>query len=298
MNHVRPRVVNAGGVPMSALLAEAHTQDDEPRAVVLALHGGGTTAAYFDCPGRPRLSLLHTGAVLGFTVIALDRPGYGSSAPYPQAINNPDQRIELAYTAVDRILGERPRGAGLFILAHSNGCELALRMAADARGVELLGVELAGTGRRYQPAARDILATARPDHRPVGLRELLWEPAALYPDEVRGGITNAASGAPYEAAMVTDWPRHDFPALAAQVRAPVQFSFAEHEKVWQSDPAAQDEIAALFAATPRFRVNVQAGAGHNLSLGWSAAAYHLSVLSFVEQCVVASTTTDVTVEAP
>lgn len=275
----RPRVVIVDGVPMSALVAEA----SQPRAVVLALHGGGTTAAYFDCPGHPSLSLLRLGAALGFTVIALDRPGYGSSAPYPEALAEPGQRVRLAYGAVERIVGEGSRGAGLFLFAHSNGCELALRMAADNN--ELLGIEIAGTGRHYQPAAREVLKSASTTHRPPGLRELLWHPAELYPADVVGGITNAASGAPYEAAMVTDWPRHDFPALAARVRVPVQFSVAEHEKVWQSDAAALAEIAAMFGAAPQFRINEQRDAGHNLSLGHTAADYHQKVFAFVEECV-------------
>ncbi|MCV7230889.1 alpha/beta hydrolase [Mycobacterium branderi] len=276
---VRPRVVLVDGVPMSALVAEA----TEPRAVVVALHGGGSTAAYFDCPGHPSLSLLRIGAALGFTVIALDRPGYGSSAPYPEALAEPEQRVRLAYGAVDRILGERP--TGLFVVAHSNGCELALRMAADARGADLLGIEMAGTGRRYHPAAREVLKTASATHRPPGLRELLWHPPELYPPEVLGGLTNSATGAPYEAAMVTEWPRRDFPALAAQVRVPVQFSVAEHEKVWQSDAAALAEIAAMFSASPRFTVNEQPGAGHNLSLGHAAAAYHRKIFAFVDECL-------------
>lgn len=279
MTAPRPRVVIVDGVPMSALVAEA----TQPRAVVVALHGGGTTAAYFDCPGHPSLSLLRLGATLGFTVIALDRPGYGSSAPYPEAVAEPGERVRLAYGAVDRILGERSRGAGLFLFAHSNGCELALRMAAD--NDELLGIEMAGTGRHYHPAAREVLKTASATHRPPGLRELLWHPAHLYPAEVLGGVTNAATGAPYEAAMVTSWPRHDFGELAARVRVPVQFSVAEHEKVWQSDPAALAEIAAMFCASPRFVINEQPRAGHNLSLGHTAADYHQKVFEFVEQCV-------------
>lgn len=278
----RPRVVIVDGVPMSALVAEA----PQPRAVVLALHGGGTTAAYFDCPGHPELSLLRLGASLGFTVVALDRPGYGSSAPYPEAMTLPEQRVRLAYAALDRIVGQWPGGAGLFVMAHSNGCELALRMAADERGANLLGIEIAGTGRHYHPAARDVLNIATATYRPPGLGELLWHPTQLYPADVLGGITKAATGAPYEAAMVTTWPRHDFPALAAQVRVPVRFSVAEHEKVWQSDPAALAEIAAMFSAAPRFITNEQRGAGHNLSLGHTAAAYHLKVLSFAEECVV------------
>lgn len=280
---VRPRMVSADGVPMSALVAEV----PDPHAVIVALHGGGTTSIYFDCPGQPTLSLLRTGAAQGYTVIALDRPGYGSSALYPEAMTEPEQRVRLAYLAVDRILGERARGAGLFVLGHSNGCELAVRMAAADRGAGLLGLELAGTGLHYQDAARTALSSAVPGQRPAGLRELLWEPASLYPEAVLRGITNASSGAPYEADMVASWPRRDFPPLAAQVRVPVRFTFAEHEKVWESGPDAQREIRNIFTVADSFTTNQQPEAGHNLSLGFSAAAYHRSVLSFVNVCATA-----------
>lgn len=279
----RPRVVMVEGVPMSGLVAAAA---DEPRAVIVALHGGASTATYFDCPGHPRLSLLRLAAALGFTVIALDRPGYGSSAPYLEALEEPGQRVALAYGAVDTMLGAQPRGAGLFVVAHSNGCELALRMAADERGADLVGVELAGTGLRYRDSALDILHAATPARRPPGLRGLLWEPAELYPADVLSGLTNSSTGAPYEAAMVRDWPARDFPALAGRVRVPVRFTHAEHERVWCSDARSLEQIAAVFSAAPRVVVAEQAGAGHNLSLGRTAAAYHLGVLSFVEECVV------------
>jgi pimeloyl-ACP methyl ester carboxylesterase len=287
MTAPRPRVVMVDGIPMSGLMAEAGPSDGAPRAVIVALHGGASTAAYFDCPGHPRLSLLRLGAQLGFTTIALDRPGYGSSAPYPDALERPEQRVALAYGAVDAMLGDRPRGAGVFVVAHSNGCELAVRMAADARAdTELIGLELAGTGLRYQDAASEVLRDAGPTRRPPGLRQLLWEPAHLYPSAVLSGITNSSTGAPYEAAMVRDWPARDFPALAAQVRIPVRFSHAEYERVWCSDAEALTRIADVFANATRFVTAEQAAAGHNLSLGVTASAYHLKVLSFVEECVV------------
>ncbi len=287
----RARVVLVDGVPMSALVAEA----PDPRAVVVAFHGGASTAAYFDCPGHPRLSLLRAGASLGYTVIALDRPGYGASAPYPDAMQRPDQRVALAYGAIDKILGSRPRGAGLFLLGHSAGCELTVRMAAERP--QLIGVELAGTGLQYDDDAQEMLKTATPTQRPVGLRELLWQPAHLYPAEVLTGITNSSTGALYEATMTKDWPRQDFPALAGEVSVPVQFSVAEHERVWKSDPEALAEIAAMFTAAPRFVINEQVGAGHNLSLSVSAAAYHLKVLSFAEDCVVARESATTKLEA-
>lgn len=277
---VRPRMVSADGIPMSALVAEVA----DPRAVVIALHGGGTTSIYFDCPGQPALSLLRTGAALGYTVVALDRPGYGSSALYPEETADPEERVRLAYLAVDRILGDRARGAGLFVLGHSNGCELAVRMTAADRGAEVIGLELAGTGLRYQEAARAALRSAGPGRRPTGMRELLWEPASLYPEAVLRGITNTSSGAPYEADMVGTWPRRDFPSLAGHVRAPVRFTVAEHERVWESGPDALRAIRDIFTAADSFSSNHQPEAGHNISLGYSAGDYHRSVLSFVNDC--------------
>jgi pimeloyl-ACP methyl ester carboxylesterase len=278
---VRPRLVIVDGVPMSALVAEP---SQDPRAVIVAIHGGGTTATYFDCPGHPSLSLLRTGAEAGFTVVALDRPGYGSSAPYPDAMARPEQRVNLAFGAVDRILGERPRGAGLFLMGHSGGCELVMRMGADERGGDLLGMELAGTGRHYHPAAREILKVASRERRPAGLRELLWHPEKLYPPEVLAGATVSPSAPAYEEHMAADWVRRDFPALAPAVRVPVHFSIAEHEKVWQNDDSAMAEIAALFSGAPRFTIHRQPGAGHNLSLGHTAADYHATVISFATEC--------------
>jgi pimeloyl-ACP methyl ester carboxylesterase len=288
----RPRVVLVDGVPMSGLVAPA----DEPAAVVVAFHGGASTAAYFDCPGHPELSLLRTGAAKGYTMVALDRPGYGSSAPYPDAMADPDQRVALTRGAIDKMLGHNPRGAGLFFLGHSAGCELAVRMATDETADDVLGLELAGTGVQYHPSTAEILKTATATQRPTGLRDVLWQPAELYPDDVLSGMTNSSGGALYEVGMTRSWPQH-FPALAARVRVPVQFTVAEHERVWRSDPEMLAKIGAMFTSSPRFVTNEQADTGHNLSLSLRAAAYHATVLSFVEECVVAQQGTSNELEA-
>ena len=285
---VVPQVVDVQGIPMSALLAEV----PQPRAVIVALHGGASNSRYFDCPNEPRLSLLRTGAALGFTVLGLDRPGYGSSHAYADGLAPPARRIELAYAAMDRLLESRPRGAGVFLMAHSIGCELAVRMAADPRGADLLGVELAGTGRQHSPTAVEILEAWRQSptrSRKSGLSNLLWQPHRLYPAEVIGGASIGSRGPAYESGVVDSWAPQDFPELAARVRIPVHFSLGDHEMVWQTGRSALADIAAMFTAAPRVAVDEQADGGHNLSLGLTAMAYHLKVLSFVEECVVAAT---------
>ncbi len=277
----RPRVVLVDGVPMSALVAAV----PRPRAIILAVHGGATSAAYFDCPGRPDLSLLRIAAAAGFTTIALDRPGYGSSAVYADEFADPARRVASAAGAVDKILSDGDRGAGLFIVGHSAGCELTLRMAT-ARD-DVIGVELAGTGLRYTPTAKAIIRDATVTSRPGGLRDLLWEPADLYPAEVLTGALSAP-GVRYEGEVTAHWARRDFPALAARLSAPVQFSVAEHEKVWECGPDALAAIAGLFTASGRVAVNEMAGSGHNLSVGLSAGDYHRKILSFIDECIAGS----------
>ena len=68
---------------------------------------------------------------------------------------------------------------------------------------------------------------------------------------------------------------------------PVQFSVAEHERVWESTRRRSPQIAAMFTASPRFVINEMPDSGHNLSFGCSADGYHRGVLSFVEECVAA-----------
>lgn len=275
----RPRVVLVDGVPMSALVASV----PEPKAVIVAVHGGATSAAYFDCPGRPELSLLRAAAADGYTAVALDRPGYGASAFYHDDMTEPNRRVGFALGAVDKILGETPRGAGLFLLAHSAGCELGLRMAVDERAADVLGVELSGTGLRYGEEAKAVISKATATSRPAGLRDLLWQPTDLYPPEVlTSGLS--APGAPYEADVTANWPRRDFPDIAGRVTVPVEFSVADHERVWETTPEATRAVAALFTSSRRVVVNEMPESGHNLSVGWSACEYHRRVLSFVDAC--------------
>ncbi|MGH3674636.1 MAG: alpha/beta hydrolase [Mycobacterium sp.] len=278
----RPRVVMVDGVPMSALVASA----PDPRAVIVAIHGGATSSTYFDCPGHPRLSLLRSATAQGFTAIALDRPGYGASALYHDDMADPGKRVAFAFGAVHKILGDGARGAGLFLLAHSAGCELALRMAVDERAADVLGIELAGTGLRYSPEAKAVISEATATARPAGLRDLLWQPTDLYPPEVlAGGLS--APGAAYESDVTANWPRRDFPDVAARVGVRVEFSAGDHERVWESTPEALTAIAALFTSSPRVVVNEMPDSGHNLSVGLNADTYHKRVLSFVEECVAA-----------
>jgi pimeloyl-ACP methyl ester carboxylesterase len=313
------RTVSVGGIPMSGLVAEV----DRPRAVIVALHGGATSSAYFDSRVHPRASLLRTGAALGFTVLALDRPGYRASAKHARAAEmaTPEARAELTFRAIEAFLPRRAplapagvrsasggepvrHGGGVFLMAHSMGCVLATRMAASERGPELLGLEIAGTGRVPHPDTAFMAMVVSPD-QPQGragrprrgtLREALWEPDHLFPDGADRSLPFAPSPF-FEGPELRSWPA-DLPGLAARVRIPVHVTLAQYERAWDSGPAALADLASLFTASPRVVVAEQADAAHNLSVGWTALPYHLKVLSFAEECAIARERTESATDIP
>ncbi|OZE80170.1 alpha/beta hydrolase [Rhodococcus sp. 15-649-1-2] len=272
-----PFEVDVAGVPMSGLSSEV----ERPRAVIVALHGGATTPEYFDAPGYPHQSLLRVGATLGFTVVAPDRPGYGVSRPMLGDDLSVSDQLDFAFGAIEQFLDGRERGAGIFMLGHSQGSVLTAKMAADPRAVDVLGIEIAGTGVRHHALARerlDLPVTHRTSSST--LRNLLWEPTRLYPNRRR-----LVSSAPrFEGADAKLWPA-DFTALAPRITVPVRISLGDHEFWWQSGTAELTALGELFTSSPRVVVDEMFESGHNLSLGTSALAYHLKVLSFAEECV-------------
>jgi pimeloyl-ACP methyl ester carboxylesterase len=283
--------LEAGGVTLSGLAA---VPPGPCRGLVLALHGGGSRAAYWHRPAAPDQSLLLLGAALGWTVLAVDRPGYGASFGIPRERQDLDAQVDVMFALADRLLAGEvpglPPGGGLFVAAHSMGAILALRMAADARAGRILGVAAAGVPLRYsaEKAARlaavdtgaDIvppLPEAAPDHYfgPPGT----YDPALLTRE---GRIV-----APVPMAEFVDARDNPLtlPGILGKVTPPVQWTVAEHERSSLAGPAALAEAGRLLTSASRVEPHVQRGVGHNISLHHGARAYHLRVMAFAEECL-------------
>jgi pimeloyl-ACP methyl ester carboxylesterase len=274
---VRRLTLAAGAVTLSALLAEPRA--DEPRATVVALHGGGMSAGYFDGQAHPDISLLALGADLGYTVLAVDRPGYGESAArLPDGVSLAAQATLLS-AAIRAFRSSHRTGAGVFLLAHSYGGKLALTTAAAGGCDALLGMDISGCGSQYATGLADLrLALAGSD------RNLNWGPLRLYPPGTfRASTAVVAPLPPAERDEAARWPL-TYPAVAARVAVPVRFTFAEHEAWWRHDDAALAALCGPVAARC-VRVDRQHGAGHNISLGWTARSYHLRAFAFFEECL-------------
>ncbi|MFJ7061511.1 alpha/beta hydrolase [Streptomyces microflavus] len=283
---MRATTLHAAGLTLSALLAEP--VDVAPRAVLVALHGGGMRAGYFDSRARPGLSLLALGAQLGYTVLAVDRPGYGlSAARLPRGMALEDAAPVLRAALAD-FSTRYATGAGLFLVAHSYGGKLALAAAdasggppGDAFGDALIGLDISGLGNRLAVAPHQL-----PGPGGQGEWRKHWGALRLYPpDAFRLGQALLSPVPETEAAQGPSWPER-YPELAARVRVPVRFTFAEQEQWWRHDEEAVADLTRPFASAP-VRVDRQPDAGHNISLGWAARTYHLRVCGFLEECLLA-----------
>ncbi|MET9520699.1 alpha/beta fold hydrolase [Streptomyces sp. NPDC002994] len=280
---VRPVALEAGGITLSALIAQPA---GPPRATVVAVHGGGMSAGYFDGQAHPDVSLLTLGARLGYTMVAVDRPGYGlSAAQSPRGQTLAEQSASL-HAAVTHLAGRWATGAGVFLLAHSFGGKLALTYAAyqadelDPGLPPLLGLDISGLGRDYA-----VEQGIQLDPHQHGHWKRNWGALRFYPPNTfREAAAMVAPMPPREQAEAGHWARR-FTEAAPKVRVPVRLTFAECELWWHHDEDTVADLAAQFDAAPSVGVDRQPGAGHNISLGWAARTYHLRAFAYFEDCL-------------
>jgi pimeloyl-ACP methyl ester carboxylesterase len=271
---VEPFAARVDGVPMTGI----RVQTANPRATVLALHGGGSRAAYFHGSVHPDQSLLRLAGSLGFTAVALEQPGYAASAGQVDGWSL-ERRADLVAATMSAVAGEP--GAGIVVVGHSQGSHVATYLTA--RSADVIGLELSGTGLEMQDDHPLLVAPERPLSKRRGF-ERVWGDPALYPP----GATDRENtrGTTFPADTVDDavaWPRR-LREIAARVEVPVQLSFAEHERVWKTEPEVQARMAAVFTRAPWVRTTTRHDAPHNISLALVARAYHLYVLAFAEEC--------------
>ncbi|MGW2656473.1 alpha/beta hydrolase [Streptomyces sp. NPDC001478] len=273
---VRAVTLDAGGIPLSGLLAEPACA---PRALLVALHGGGMRAGYFDGRADPDTSLLALAAARGYAALALDRPGYGASAARLPSGADLTAQADLMHTALDAHLTDRPYGAGVLLVGHSLGGGVALLTAARWTGWNLLGVDVSGIGGQWAPGARELAGSGtRISHH------MHWGPLALYPPGTFRAADPLITPVPAdEARAIPDWPRA-YEQLAPRVRVPVRFTFAEHERWWRCDTTAVRALLDRLESAPA-RSERLPDAGHNISLGRTARDYHVRVLAFLEECL-------------
>ncbi|MGV0044928.1 alpha/beta hydrolase [Mycobacterium colombiense] len=260
------------GLHLSGLFADTA----KPRGLLVALHGGGQRAEYFHDPLRQQDSLLLLGKLLGYSVLALDRPGYGAS------VGIAEQNTTLAgqASAIWRALRQ---GSGfgstlpMMLLGHSFGAMVALQMAVRPPPMRVVGIDVSGVGTRYADA---VLAKNPKTYvaDELATRSTRGREDAVDPTPLR--ISPLPQREPYEALA---WPAR-VDAIAAAVSVPITITVGEHDRTWINSP---EHFGALFVNAKSVALKVQPHSGHNISLGSAARAYHLQAIAFFDNCLIA-----------
>lgn len=275
-------------ITLSALQSRAACSP--PRGLILALHGGGYSSAYWDCPIGDGLSLLELGASLGYCVLAPDRPGYGASHGHDVSGLGLESQVKILFDVIDTWCATNGFDGPVFVVGHSVGAILALRMAAHPRGARLGGVDVLGAPLRFPPSAESVEVRALPvfgDYVPAGAADdhnrLVFGPPGTHDEDVYGH--DLACQRPMPAAEY-----HDALAMPASweevlpsIRIPVRFTLAEFEVMQVTGWDALNEVRDMLSGCIDVEVHLQRHAGHNASLHRIGRAYHLRAIAFFEQ---------------
>ena len=278
--------VDVGNVKLSGRFLPA--TNGTPRALIVALHGGTYTSKYFDTPSS---ALLEFCASLGYSIIALDRPGYGTATSVPFDQLSFDGQVPILRQALAEVwqtYGQQ--SAGMFLIGHSIGGMIALLLAAEKPHEYLLGMNMTGSGALYNEQTKVAFASLVSDEPTVMMNiaiklRAMYGPEWSYPTEqAQYDPQRDVPTAAVELAEAQLWAAR-LPGVAAQVRVPVQFIVPEHDHIWRPDAEALGHVADMFSAAPFVDVGVQRMAGHSVELHTLARAFYMKVLSFAEECI-------------
>lgn len=279
--------ISAGNVKLSGRFLPA--ANDQPGALLVALHGGTYSSKYFDTTSS---QLLDFCASLGYSILALDRPGYGSATAVPQDQLSFDGQVPILRQALAEIWKSYgQQSAGMFLIGHSIGGMIVLLLAAEQPHERLLGVNMTGAGGLYNEQTKVAFASLVSDEPTVMMdiaikRRAMYGPEWSYPaEQAQYDPQRDVPTAAIELAEAQLWGTR-MPEVAKQVHVPVQFIVPEYDHIWRPDAEALSPVAALFSAAPFVDVGVQRMAGHSVELHTLARAFYMKILAFVEECIV------------
>ena len=255
--------------------------------LVVALHGGTYTSAYFDLPGY---SLLDRAAALGIPVLAVDRPGYGTSP----ALEGDDASIEGQARFLSKALQEawQRYGAptkGILLIGHSIGAAIATSIAAAPKGFPLLGLAISGVCLHTPEAFREQFA-ATPDtptmEFPVPLKDhVMFGPEGSF-DAAMPAASHPANGPALRREIIdinTVWPR-EVRTIVRNVRVPVHYRQAEVDRLWIVNESEVRQFAEAFTQSPGVDAAMMRNTGHCMDFHRIAAALQVQQLGFALQC--------------
>lgn len=255
--------------------------------LVVAIHGGSYSSAYFDVPGY---SLLALAADKGIAAVAIDRPGYGESPMLaPEAMDIAGQAMFLRdeLSEIWHKFGSGKRG--IVLVGHSIGAAISATIAASAPSWPLIGLAISGVGLITNPGDHERWL-ALPDiplvTMPAEVKDhVMFGPSGSYANDMPGLSHVADTTAPKAELLAITGVWHDaVHDVTGAITVPVHYRQAEFDRLWIVDQGQVDQFGAALARSADVDAQLVPGAGHCIDFHRIGPAFQIEQLTFALKC--------------
>lgn len=256
--------------------------------LVIAIHGGSYSSAYFDLPGR---SLLQRATANGIAALAIDRPGYEASpilAPGQMDIAGQGEFLAGALGELWHAFGGD--SSGVVLIGHSIGAAIAATVASLNPAWPLLGLAISGVGLATNPGDHEMWQSL-PDlplvDMPAPVKDqVMFGPPGSFADDMPEASHTADAPVPKaELLSITgDWHGVARDVLG-RIAVPVHYRQAEFDRLWIVDRREVDGFAACLSRSPLVDARMVEGVGHCIDFHRIGPAFQLQQLGFALECV-------------
>ncbi|KAL2784639.1 Alpha/Beta hydrolase protein [Aspergillus keveii] len=271
--------------------------------LVVCIPGGSYGAEYFDVSGAQ--SVLNLSKSLKIPVIAIDRPGYGSSTLAPNDETAPTYAQaqgrflnSTVFPALWQEFGHVAKASAVVLLSHSIGAMMATIAAGSYTGREgypLAGLITSGIGSELVEGPRQ------------GMLHLLSEPAELMhfeatPKDAIMLQLPHMNLAPVDMCDYTDRLNRPVPRAELQdinttwldywkgystsVTVPVFHGLGEFDGLWTCSPTTLDVYKSAFAYSPKVTSEMIPMAPHCMEMSFQSHAWYMKCFAFAVECTV------------
>ena len=255
--------------------------------LVVAIHGGSYTSEYFDVQGH---SLLDDAAANQIPIIAIDRPGYGSTpllAADDQGIWGQAKYLTGALEEAWEKHGAGTRG--IVLIGHSIGGAIAAVIASEPGKLPVLGLAVSGVG-LHTPTGHGPMWNSLPQQPhadlPAEIKDnFMFGPEGSFDPDSRARSHQA--DAPAVRAELIDivgsW-NDRVQGVLGKIKVPVHYRQADGDNLWIVNEDEVQGFARALTNSPRVDASLMSGTGHCMDFHTVGRALHLQQLGFAVQC--------------